>query len=69
MNTNNNKPNNFSVVPAAVLLNDTITDKAKILYSEISACATKKVVAGQLMIILKNYTNVQRLLLLGQLTL
>lgn len=53
MNTNNNKPNNFSVVPAAVLLNDTITDKAKILYSEISALCNKKVVAGQLMIILK----------------
>ena len=42
MNTNNNKPNNFSVVPAAVLLNDTITDKAKILYSEISALCNKK---------------------------
>ena len=42
MNTNNNKPNNFSVVPAAVLLNDTITDKAKILYSEISAFFNKK---------------------------
>ena len=42
MNTNNNKPNNFSVVPAAVLLNDTITDKAKILYSEISALAALK---------------------------
>ena len=40
MNTNNNKPNNFSVVPAAVLLNDTIT--AKILYSEISALCNKK---------------------------
>ena len=42
MNTNNNKPNNFSAVPAAVLLNDTITDKAKILYSEISALCNKK---------------------------
>ena len=42
MNTNNNKPNNFSVVPAAGLLNDTITDKAKILYSEISALCNKK---------------------------
>ena len=42
MNTNNNKPNNFSVVPAAVLLNDTITDNAKILYSEISALCNKK---------------------------
>ena len=42
MKTNNNKPNNFSVVPAAVLLNDTITDKAKILYSEISALCNKK---------------------------
>lgn len=42
MNTNNNKPNNFSVVPAAVLLNDTITDKAKILYSEIFAFVQQK---------------------------
>lgn len=41
MNTTSTKPNYFSVIPAAALLDTTLTDKAKILYSEISALCNK----------------------------